>query len=97
MCLETTHRVAVRFSPLCNNQISLEKGRFKWEDTMKSITQVDLQQVRLKKITNNYKKKHTVTCILFIIRGKCIYKQLQFMSYVKFQCAFFHVQFIYTC
>ena len=29
---------------------------FKWEDTMKSITQVYLQQIRLKN-TNNYKKQ----------------------------------------
>ena len=29
---------------------------FKWEDTIKSITQVYLQQIR-KKNTNNYKKK----------------------------------------
>ena len=29
----------------------------KWEDTIKSITQVYLQQIRIKKNTNNYKKQ----------------------------------------
>ena len=29
----------------------------KWEDTIKSITQVYLQQIREKKNTNNYKKQ----------------------------------------
>ena len=30
---------------------------FKWEDTIKSITQVYLQQIRIKKNTSNYKKQ----------------------------------------
>ena len=49
---------------------------FKWEDTIKNITQVYLQQIRIKKIqiiikTNSY--MHT------IISGKTIYNQLQFI------------------
>ena len=38
---------------LVNNSFKI----LKWEDTIKSITQVYLQQIREKKNTNNYKKQ----------------------------------------
>ena len=52
----------------------------KWEDTIKSITQVYLQQIR-KKNTNNYKKtSKTVTCILLSVKKK---KYIQLIKIFK--------------
>ena len=46
---------------ICNNYVVIM-----WVDTMESITQVYLQQIGLK-ITNNYKNKQTVICILLSV------------------------------
>ena len=51
---------------------------FKWEDNMKSITQVYLQQIRQKK--TQIITKTSNSCMHTINSGKGIYKQLQFID-----------------